>query len=190
MVFYLFIGFIIFQRLSELVIARSNEQKLKAMGAIEAGQGHYKAMVLIHIAFLLSTVAEVVFMGRDLSAFWPLLISLFLATQVMRVWALMSLGPFWNTKIIILPGAEAVKKGPYKLLKHPNYAVVTAEIMIIPLMFEAYFTALFFTVINIIILSIRIHAEEKALKEWTTYGETFKEKNRFLPNLLNKFDNR
>ncbi|CAM3892871.1 isoprenylcysteine carboxyl methyltransferase family protein [Mesobacillus zeae] len=189
MPFYLFIGFVILQRLAELIIARKNERWMKSRGAVETGQGHYKAMVVIHVAFLLSTILEVKWFNRELSDFWPLLLSLFFAAQIMRIWALTSLGNFWNTKIIILPGADVVQKGPYRIMKHPNYVVVVTEIIVIPLMFNAVITAVVFTVLNIIILSFRIPAEEKALKELTHYGSAFEKSNRFLPNLLNKYDN-
>ena len=96
----------------------------------------------------------------------------FLLTQLIRVWAITSLGRYWNTKIIVLPGAKMVNKGPYRFLKHPNYLVVTIEFIVIPLLFEAYFTAFFFSLLNGIILRIRIAAEEKALYQLTGYSRS------------------
>lgn len=187
--FLFFIGFIIFQRITELVIAKRNEKWMKSQGAIEFGRGHYPAMVAIHTAFFLSFILEVIYFQKDLSAYWPLLFTVFLITQAMRVWALTSLGRFWNTKIIILPGAEVIKKGPYKLIKHPNYLIVAVELIVIPLIFNAFVTMIAFTLLNIMILSIRIPAEERALKELTAYEHKFSQQGRFLPNLLNKCDN-
>jgi methyltransferase len=187
--FFLFIAFIIFQRLTELAIARKNEKWMKSQGALEFGSGHYPAMVLIHSAFILSIIAEVVFFHRELFAYWPVLMVLFVLTQLMRVWALISLGPYWNTKIIVLPGAKIIKKGPYRLIKHPNYVIVALELIIIPLMFNAYWTAAIFTILNMVILSVRIPAEEKALAQLTQYEKEFSENGRFIPNLLNKYDN-
>lgn len=187
--FFLFAGFIIFQRLSELAVAKRNEQWMKSKGAIEFGQGHYPAMVMIHSAFFVVYILEVIFFKKGLSDYWPILFALFLVTQVMRVWALASLGRFWNTKVIILPGAEVIKKGPYKIIKHPNYLIVTVELIVIPLMFKAYYTLVIFTLLNILILSIRIPAEERALEELTAYQTKFNKQGRFLPNLLNKCDN-
>ena len=66
-----------------------------------------------------------------------------------------------------------MKKGPYRFLKHPNYLVVTLEFIVIPMLFEAYFTAFLFTILNAIILSIRIPTEEKALNELTEYQNIF-----------------
>jgi methyltransferase len=187
--FFLFIAFIILQRLTELAIARKNEKWMKSHGALEFGSGHYPAMVMIHSAFILSMFAEVVFFHRELSAYWPVLLVLFVLTQLMRIWALMSLGPYWNTKIIVLPSAKIVKKGPYRFIKHPNYVIVALELIIIPLMFNAYWTAAIFTILNIVILSVRIPAEEKALAQLTQYESEFRENGRFIPNLLNKYDN-
>ena len=97
------------------------------------------------------------------------LLIVFLCLQLFRVWCLVSLGSFWNTKIIILRGANVVAKGPYSYIRHPNYLVVCLEIVVLPLMFQAYVTAVCFTILNFIILSIRIPMEEKALKEATNY---------------------
>lgn len=189
MVFYLFVGLIIFQRITELVIARKNEAWMKKQGAMEFGQGHYPAMVAIHTAFFLFFIAEVTLLNKQLSDYWPVLLALFLFAQGMRIWALASLGRFWNTKIIILPGAKVIKRGPYKIIKHPNYLIVTIEILVIPLMFNAYITMALFTLLNILILSIRIPAEERALKELTKYESALTNQGRFLPNLLKKCDN-
>ncbi|KIY22231.1 isoprenylcysteine carboxyl methyltransferase family protein [Mesobacillus subterraneus] len=189
MVFYLFVGIIVFQRITELLIARRNESWMKSQGAIEFGQGHYPAMVAIHTGFFLVFIAEVTLLNKQLSDYWPVLLTLFLFTQGMRIWALSSLGRFWNTKIIIVPGAQVVKKGPYKIIKHPNYLIVALEFMVIPLMFKAYITMALFTLLNILILSIRIPIEERALKECTKYEAVFSNHGRFLPNLLKKCDN-
>ncbi|RSD26558.1 isoprenylcysteine carboxyl methyltransferase family protein [Mesobacillus subterraneus] len=189
MLFYIFVGVIIFQRLMELVIARRNESWMKKRGAIEFGKGHYPAMVTIHTAFFIFLIFEVIYFDKSLSSYWPILLAVFIFTQAMRVWALSSLGKFWNTKIIILPGADVVKKGPYKIIKHPNYLIVAVEFIVIPLMFNAYITMIVFTLLNIIILSIRIPAEEKALRELTKYETAFHQQGRFVPNLLNKCDN-
>jgi methyltransferase len=183
MFFYLFMVFIILQRLTELVIARRNERWMIAKGAVEFGASHYPIMVLLHSAFILTVIFEVSYFHRELSRFWFLLLVGFVFTQAMRVWALRSLGPYWNTKIIVLPGAEVVKKGPYKYIKHPNYVIVSLEIILIPLIFSAYTTAALFTILNILILSIRIPAEEKALAEWTSYDTELEGNRRFLPDL-------
>lgn len=187
--FYLFIGFVIFQRLFELRVAKRNEEWMKSQGAIEYGEAHYGIMKLIHTLFFISYITEVFIFDKTLSTYWPLLLALFLLTQSVRVWALTSLGRYWNTKIIVLPNANPVKKGPYQYLKHPNYVIVTAELIIIPFMFEAYITALIFSILNAWILSVRIPEEEKALTELTNYEQKFEESNRFIPKMLNKCDN-
>lgn len=140
-----------------------------AKGAYEVGASHYPFMILLHVSFFLSLIVEVIYFTGQLTPHYILLF-IFLLLQLLRVWCLASLGRFWNTKIIILPGANVVVKGPYSYIKHPNYLVVCLEIAVIPLMFQAYFTAISFTILNLIILSIRIPLEEKALKEVTDYG--------------------
>ncbi|MEK3764076.1 isoprenylcysteine carboxylmethyltransferase family protein [Solibacillus sp. FSL K6-4121] len=140
-----------------------------AKGAYEVGASHYPFMILLHVSFFVSLIVEVIYFTGQLTPQYILLF-IFLLLQLLRVWCLASLGPFWNTKIIILPGANVVVKGPYSYIRHPNYLVVCLEIAVIPLMFQAYFTAICFTILNLIILSIRIPLEEKALKEVTDYA--------------------
>lgn len=141
-----------------------------AKGAYEVGATHYPFMILLHISFFVCLLIEVIYIKSFATLNYNLLI-VFLLLQLLRVWCLVSLGPFWNTKIIILPGAEVVVKGPYSFMRHPNYLVVCLEIAVLPLMFQAYVTAICFTILNVIILSIRISIEEKALKEATNYAK-------------------
>lgn len=173
MIFPIVICVVVLQRLIELLIAKRNEKWLRSQGAFEAGAGHYPVMVAMHITFFISLIIEVTFFNRPLSAFWLVFLILFIIAQVFRIWCLTSLGRFWNTKIIILPGADVIQKGPYRFIRHPNYVVVTIELLVLPLLFSAYFTALIFTLLNLWMLSVRIPAEEKALKEVTNYKKQF-----------------
>ncbi|MDE3839327.1 hypothetical protein C0966_08160 [Bacillus methanolicus] len=186
MAFWLFISVIIIQRILELIVAKQNEKWMKSQGAVEFGQKHYPIIVFVHILFFFVLITEVQSFHKDISPLWPLLLVAFLAAQAIRIWALLSLGRYWNTKILVLPGASVVKKGPYRYLKHPNYLVVALEFIIIPLMFHAFFTAILFSLLNIFVLSIRIPVEEKALTKFTEYELSFKKKNRFVPNNVNK----
>ena len=171
MIFYLILSIVIIQRLLELVIAKRNEKNMRAQGAYEVGGSHYPLMILLHVSFFVSLLIEVSMFNLSPSPLFLLFLVMFLCVQGLRVWCLTSLGSFWNTKIIILPGANVVTKGPYKYLRHPNYLVVSIEIALLPLMFQAYFTAICFTILNAIMLSIRIPTEEQALKEATNYKQ-------------------
>lgn len=146
---------------------------MRSQGAFEAGAKHYPVMVAMHVMFFISLVVEVLLVNRPLSPIWIILLVIFLMAQALRVWCLTSLGKFWNTRIIILPGANVVKKGPYAFMRHPNYVIVTTELLVLPLIFSAYFTAILFTILNIWMLSVRIPVEEKALKQATNYKEQF-----------------
>ncbi|WP_253896088.1 isoprenylcysteine carboxyl methyltransferase family protein [Solibacillus sp. R5-41] len=166
MVFAIIIILIILQRLVELVVAKRNEKTMRAKGAYEVGASHYPYMIMLHSSFFVSLIIEVMY-GNAIQTPDYLLLIVFLGLQLMRIWCLMSLGSFWNTKILILPGATLVKKGPYAFIPHPNYVIVCLEILVIPLMFQAYFTALCFTILNAWMLTVRIPIEGKALKEAT-----------------------
>ncbi|WP_113929364.1 isoprenylcysteine carboxylmethyltransferase family protein [Bacillus sp. P14.5] len=181
MMFYLMFTVIAVQRMAELVIAKRNEKWMKGKGAREYGQKHYKLMVSIHLLFFISLLAEEFFMKRPLNQYWAALFILFLLTQAGRVWVITSLGRYWNTKIIVLPQAEVIAKGPYKFIKHPNYLIVTIELIVIPLIFNAYWTLFIFALLNQFILSVRIPLEEKALEDATNYQSVHQGKKRFIP---------
>ena len=171
MIFYFILVFVIIQRLVELLIAKRNEKSMLAKGAYEVGASHYPLMIMLHVSFFISFLVEVMYFKSIFTPHYGLLL-VFLLLQLLRVWCLVSLGTFWNTKIIILPGANVVVKGPYSYIRHPNYLVVCLEILVLPLMFQAYMTAISFTILNLIMLSVRIPIEEKALKEATNYAKT------------------
>lgn len=180
--FLLFWSFLVIQRLAEVRIAKSNEQKLRTKGAVEAGKDHYKWMVLMHVSFFVVFFFEVYVLNAKPPNWWLIPFVLFLIAQVIRVWAISSLGVYWNTKILLLPGAKVVAKGPYRFMRHPNYTVVSLELLVIPLIFGAYYTAILFTILNILMLRVRIPAEEKALMELTDYEKSHGDKQRFFPS--------
>lgn len=155
------------QRLFELVLARRNERRARARGAVERGQRHYLLIVALHTLWLVSTLVEGLLRGPDIPAFWPVPLALFLLVQPLRYWAIFSLGERWNTKILVLPGEKPVRRGPYRYLDHPNYVVVVVEVLTFPLIFGAWITALVFTVLNAAILSVRIREENRALSEFS-----------------------
>ena len=153
------------QRLFELVLARRNERRARARGAVERGQKHYPLIVVLHTLWLVSTLVEGLLRSPDFPGLWSIPLALFLLVQPLRYWAIFSLGESWNTKILVVPGAKAVERGPYRYLNHPNYVVVVVEILTFPLIFGAWITALVFTVLNAALLSVRIREENRALAE-------------------------
>jgi methyltransferase len=146
------------QRLSELVIAQRNTRGLLARGAIEVGAAHYPLIVLLHAAWLIGLWI----LARDRPVNIPLIL-VFGVLQALRVWVLATLGSRWTTRIIIVPGETLVARGPYRFIPHPNYAVVIAEIAVLPLAFGMVWYAVIFSILNAIVLTIRISAENKAL---------------------------
>ncbi|PEL11727.1 hypothetical protein CN601_09985 [Bacillus sp. AFS017336] len=155
--------FIIIQRVVELGIAKNNEKKLKQRGAIEFGQAHYKYFIILHSMFFLSILIENYFVQYVEIEFFTFLLILFIILQLARVWVISTLGERWNTKIIILPNEKLVKDGLYKYIKHPNYIIVTVELLVIPIMFHAYITTVIFSICNLMLLKVRIREENKAL---------------------------
>ena len=122
-------------------------------------------MVALHALWIASTLVEDIFRGPEVPALWPVPLALFLLAQALRYWAVFSLGESWNTRILVVPGAKLVRRGPYKYLDHPNYVVVVVEILAFPLIFGAWVTALVFTALNAALLYVRIREEDRALDE-------------------------
>lgn len=155
----LVLALVTLQRLGELVLARRNTRRLLAQGAHEVAPEHYPLIVVMHAAWL----AGLWWLAWDRPIQWPWL-AVFLVLQALRVWVLASLGPRWTTRIIVLPGAPLVAKGPYRFLPHPNYVVVAGEILALPLAFGLPAYAAAFTLLNAVVLTIRIRAENAALR--------------------------
>jgi methyltransferase len=156
---YIVIALVVVQRLAELVYAERNTKALLARGAVEVGRAHYPLIVLLHAAWLVAIVA---LLPHDPSINFFLL-AVFVVLQGLRVWVLATLGPYWTTRIITLPGAPLVRRGPYRLLRHPNYTVVAGEIAVLPLVFGEVWVAVGFTVLNGLMLAWRIRQENEAL---------------------------
>jgi methyltransferase len=146
------------QRLAELVIARRNTRRLLQQGGQETGASHYPAIVGLHFSWL--AILWWLAPGQPVS--WPL-IGLFLLLQLGRIWVLAAMGPRWTTRIIVVPGESLVRTGPFRILRHPNYSIVAAELAILPLAFGLWPVALLFSLLNAAILFVRIRAEEEAL---------------------------
>jgi methyltransferase len=159
-----FIGLTAVERLVEVRVSNRNAAWSFARGGREFGRGHYPFMVVLHTGFLFACVAEVLLLDRPfLPAVGGPLIAAAVALQGLRWWCITTLGPRWNTRVIIVPGLPRVSGGPYRFLPHPNYVVVVLEGLVLPLVHSAWLTALAFTVLNAALLFVRIRVENEAL---------------------------
>jgi methyltransferase len=151
--------FVTIQRLGELVLSRRNTAALLAKGARETGAEHYPYMVALHAAWIggLWLLAS----DRPVNLVW---FGIFMLLQILRLWVLATLKERWTTRIIVLPEAPLVRSGPYRFIRHPNYAIVAGEIVVLPLAFGMPLYAAAFTILNALMLAIRIRAENAALK--------------------------
>jgi methyltransferase len=162
MAFILFILVVIFLRIAELLLSKRNEIWLLQNGAVEYGHKHYPFIVALHVSFFIALAID--YYTQQSVSFSPFFLTLYVVLIAFKVWIVLSLGKFWNTKIYHIPGLPLQKKGLYKYIQHPNYLVVVAEIVLIPLVFHLYFTAIIFSLLNAIMLYVRITAENKVLK--------------------------
>jgi len=152
------------ERLVELVVSRRNIAWSRARGGVELGQSHYPSMVVLHVGLLVGCLVESRLTDRATPpAFAAVMIVLVLASQALRWWCIATLGPRWNTRIVVVPGLPPVTSGPYRYLRHPNYLAVVVEGLALPLLGSAWITAVVFTILNAALLAVRIPQEEAAL---------------------------
>lgn len=156
------------ERVAELLVSRRNAAWSMRRGGVEFGAPHYPAMVILHTALLVGCLVEVLIVGRPFvgALGWPMLGVVF-ASQALRWWCITTLGHQWNTRVIVVPGLSIVARGLYRWIRHPNYVAVVAEGIALPLVHTAWVTALCFTVLNAMVLRIRIAAEDAALARLT-----------------------
>lgn len=175
-----FLALVAGERLLELRISRRNLVGALAAGGREFGAGHFRVMSVLHTLFLLACAAEVLWLGRGFDARVGLpALSLVLAAQALRYWAIATLGPRWNVRVVVWPALAPVTGGPYRFVRHPNYLAVIVEIAALPLVHGAWVTALVFTAANAALLSVRIRVEEQALG--SLYQKSFAARPRLLP---------
>jgi methyltransferase len=154
------------ERLAELVISKRNAAWSFAHGGREFGFSHYPAMVVLHTGLLVGCLVEPLVADRPFipALGWPML-GIVVASQALRWWCIATLGRQWNTRIIVVPGAGTVHRGPYRWMRHPNYVAVVLEGFALPLVHTAWVTALVFTVANAFLLRVRIRVEDEALRQ-------------------------
>jgi methyltransferase len=177
-----FIALLGLERLGELGLSTRHARQAFAAGAVEVGRGHFRVMSAMHTAFLLCCLLEVFALNRAFPGRlgWICLVGALVA-QALRYWAILTLGNRWSVRIIVWPGAAPVSRGPYRLVRHPNYVAVILEMICIPLVHGAWVTALVFSAANAVVLRVRIREEEAALGQ--AYAQVFSGRPRFFPAL-------
>ncbi|MBP2630761.1 MAG: Isoprenylcysteine carboxyl methyltransferase [Firmicutes bacterium] len=160
------ITIVLFQRGIELYIARRNRQFVMRLGAKEYGADHYYLFFVLHIGWMVGWIVEAYMHGWGLSKYWYIWAIVLLGAQSLRYWCIISLGYFWNTRILVIPGTDRVRIGPYQFISHPNYIAVALEMISIPLLCNAFITAFVASICNaVLLLKIRIPAEERAISQ-------------------------
>jgi methyltransferase len=155
---FVILALVTLQRLGELWLSNRNTRRLLAHGAREHAPDHYPLIVALHATWL----AALWWLAppRPVDGFW---FALFVLTELARIWVLATLGGRWTTRIIVLPDAPLIRRGPYRFVNHPNYVVVIGEIAVLPLVFGLWEVAVIFSLLNAVVLIIRIRAENQAL---------------------------
>ena len=162
--FVMVVALVAVERLAELVLSQRNAAWSFARGGVETGRGHYRVMVALHSGLLVAMLVEAVVRRPEVppALAWSML-GLVLASQALRWWCIVTLRPRWNTRVVVVPGLPPVRSGPYRLLAHPNYLAVVVEGLALPLVHCCWITAAAFTVLNAVLLTVRLRVENAAL---------------------------
>ena len=165
LLYLVLLGLLCLERACELAISRRNARAALAAGGVESGRSHFPAMAAFHALFPLACAAEVVLLRRPFpgGAGW-IALGLALAAQALRWWCIASLGRAWNVRVIVVPGAALSRRGPYRVLRHPNYVAVAVELAAVPLIHGAWLTAIVASLGNAVLLAVRIPCEARALR--------------------------
>ncbi len=176
------VALVALERLVELAISRRNANRLSERGGFEVGREHYPPMVLLHTGLLAAGPLEVWLFDRPLiGALAAAMLAVLAATMVLRYWVIATLGDRWTTRVYVVPGESAVRRGPYRWLRHPNYLAVVLEIVALAMIHTAWMTALVFSLGNALVLRQRIHLEEEALDAHSDYRNSLGELPRLVP---------
>lgn len=179
-VFVGLVALVAVQRLIELRISSRNTKRALAAGGLEVGREHYPLMVAMHTAFLIAAPLEVWLLDRELEPpVAALALGLLVGAALLRGWVVATLGERWTTRVILVPERRVIRRGPYRLLRHPNYLAVAVEIAALPMVHGAWLTALTFSCANALLLRRRIHLEEEALRRYCDYATVFGEARRW-----------
>ncbi|MCV7178183.1 isoprenylcysteine carboxyl methyltransferase family protein [Mycolicibacterium sphagni] len=162
--YVLLVAAVALERVAELIVARRNLAWSRSQGGVEFGASHYPIMVVLHTGLLVGALVEVIGLHRPFlpALGWPMF-AIVVAAQGLRWWCITTLGQQWNTRVVVIPGAQRVGGGPYRYFSHPNYVAVIAEGVALPLVHTGWITALVFTILNAALLRTRIRTENAAL---------------------------
>jgi methyltransferase len=176
-----FLGLFGAERIAELLLSRRNARIARARSGVESGASHFRWMAAVHALFLPACAAEVLFLHRPFpGALGWVCAALALAAQGLRWWAIATLGWRWNVRVIVVPSEPPVRGGPYRFLRHPNYVAVAVEMLCVPLAHGAWLCALIFSLLNALLLRVRIRVEETALG--AGWQREFSSLPRFIPH--------
>jgi len=172
-------------RLVELRVSRRHQQQMVARGASKVDDPRFRWMVLVHICVLLGAALEVVFLRRPFyTLFAAICFAIFLVSNAVRWWVIRTLGEHWNVQVMNSTGMGVITSGPFRYVRHPNYAAVFVEMLVLPLMHCAWITAIVGSLAHVVVLFQRLATEERVLFSDAQYRAAMSGKPRFIPGLF------
>ena len=159
----IYLSALLLLRAYELTLSRRHVRALRARGAVESGRRHLPLLIAVHVLHPILLVAEIRFGGARPPAWWPAGVVVLVVAALIRMWSMRALGERWNVRVLVVPGAPRIRSGPYRFLSHPNYLAVVLELLVGPLIFGAWRTAIAISALNALALTLRIRCENRAL---------------------------
>jgi len=185
---YLFLGLLLavgLLRLVEMRISRQHQKEMATRGAAKVDEPKFRWMVLLHTAVLIGAALEVVFLKRPFLPWLAVpMFAIFVAANALRWWVIRSLGAHWNVQVVDSTRLGVVTSGPFRYVRHPNYAAVFSELLALPLIHTAWITAIAGAIAHIGVLAQRLSTEERVLLANPDYRAAMSGKPRFLPGLF------
>ena len=155
--------------IGEALLARRNEEALRAQGAHEASGDVYGTMRIAYPACFIAMGIEGAL--RTMTGWWlPAGIVILAAAKVLKYWAIATLGRRWSFRVLTLRGAPLIETGPYRYLRHPNYVAVLGELVGMAIALPAPMSGLASVLGFGWLIRRRIGVEERALHLATKQG--------------------
>lgn len=172
-------------RIVELQISRRHQKEMVSRGAAKVDEPRFRWMVVLHTAVLIGAGLEVVLLKRPfIPALAATMFVIFLAANCVRWWVIRTLGNHWNVQVMDSTSLGVITSGPFRYVRHPNYAAVFSEMVALPLIHTAWITAAVGSLAHVVVLSERLATEERVLLANPEYRASMGRKPRFIPGIF------
>jgi methyltransferase len=183
--YFILFGLFAARKISDQVRSRRNYDALVRQRLLPSNDPAFGLFVATHFAFFVLTPLEIILLRRQfLPALGIPMIVLFVAAAGLRYWSRQLLGSNWTSKVAVPQDIQPIVRGPYRLIRHPNYLAMSLELLAADLIYTAYLSAIFVGILNAWTVVLRIRSEELTLFQIPAYRDAMQSKARLIPGLF------